>query len=121
MIKVVLANRRTPSPAYVPPAYRAPVATTQQPVSNITLYNETRRRDNIIKALVDECKFSEGQIVLSAVKGEEYVINKICKCYAHMGADAEWPANDNPMIVTITSMKDKTVSFCTTNYLKAKT
>ena len=99
--------------------WKAPPPTTH-PVSNITVYNETRRRDNIIKKLVEDCKFTEGQIVLSAVKEEEFIINKICKCYAHMGSDVDWPVNDNPMIMTITSVKNKTVSFCTTNYLKAK-
>jgi len=120
MIKLVLKDRKPFVPiTYTPPPspWKAPA---QPSVSNITVYNETRRRDNIIKKLVEDCGFVEGQVVLSAVKEEEHVINKICKCYAHMGADVDWPTNDNPMIMTITKVKDKTISFCTTNYLKAK-
>jgi len=119
MLKVVLKDRR-PVVAHIP--YTPPTTAWKAPpaVSNIAVYNETRRRDNIIKALVAECKFTEGQVVLSAVKEEEFLINKICGCYAHMGSDVDWPTNDNPMIVTITKVNDKSVSFCTTNYLKAK-
>ena len=119
MIKLVLKDRR-PVVAHIP--YTPPVSAWKAPptVSNITIYNETRRRDNIIKALVTECGFTEGQVVLSAVKGDEFIVNKICRSYAHMGSDVDWPANDNPMILTITSVKDKVLSFCTTNYLKAK-
>mgnify|MGYP000491083028 CR=1 FL=1 len=70
--------------------------------------------------IISEFSAPKDAIVLSAVKEEEFIINKICTCYAHMGSDVVWPGNDNPMIVTITSVKNKTVSFCTTNYLKAK-
>ena len=122
MIKVVLKDRRPVIPfTYTPPPIPwKPSSPTTHTVSNITVYNETRRRENIIKKLVEECGFTEGQVVLSAVKNEEFIINKICKCYAHLGSTVDWPVSDNPMIVTITSVKDKVVSFCTTNYLEAK-
>jgi len=116
VIKLVLADRRVPPAIPAPVVWKAP----QQAVSNIAVYNESRRRDNIIKKLVEECGFTEGQVVVSAIKGDEYIINKICKCYAHFGSDVDWPANDNPMIITATSVKDKVLSFCTTNYLKVK-
>lgn len=120
MIKVVLKDRKPVVPfTYTPPPWKGP-ATIVHPVSNITVYNETVRRENIIKKLVSECGFTEGQIVLSDVKEEEYIINKICRCYAHLGSNVDWPANDNPMLLTITSVKNTSVSFCTTNYVKAK-
>jgi len=119
LIKVVLKDRIVP-PIPAPWKNLYPNGPTIPAVSNIAVYNETRRRDNIIKELVKECKFTEGEIALSAAANEEYIVHRICKCYAHMGADVEWPASDNPMIVTIIAVKDKTVSFCTTNYLKVK-
>lgn len=124
MIKLILKDRRIPAPyTYQPPSTwvnpNIPKPTTPS-VTNIELYNETRRRENIIKALLAEFKLVEGQVVLSAVGDREYIINKICRTYAHMKSDVDWPKNDNPMIVTITSTKDNSVCFCTTNYLKAK-
>lgn len=121
MIKVVLKDRRSIAPFTYPPLpWKAPTG-APQPVSNIAVFKETARRENIIKKLVSECGFTEGQVVLSDVKEEEeYVINKICRCYAHLGSNVDWPVNDNPMLLTITSVKNTSVSFCTTNYVKAK-
>jgi hypothetical protein len=120
MIKLVLEDRRKPV-VYTPPApWKAPSPVVQPSVTNIAVYNEARRRDNIIKELLKEFKLVEGHIVLAVVSNQEYVINKICRSYVHMGSDVDWPASDNPMIVTITSTKDQSVCFCTTNYLKAK-
>jgi len=124
MIKLELKDRRIPVPyVYTPPApWKNPnvPATTSPTVTNIELYNEARRRENIIKGLLADFKLVEGQIVQAAISGQEFIINKICRTYAHMGANVDWPKNDNPMIVTITSTKDQSVCFCTTNYLKAK-
>lgn len=120
MIKLVLEDRRKPV-VYTPPApWKAPSPVVQPSVTNIAVYNEARRRDNIIKELLKEFKLVEGQIVQAEASGQEYILNKICRSYAHMGNDVDWPASDNPMIVTITSTKDQSVCFCTTNYLKAK-
>jgi len=117
MLKIVLEDRRKPV-VYTPPApWKAP---STPAVTNIAVYNEARRRDNIIKELVKEFKMVEGQIVKPTATNQEYIINAICRSYAHMGNDVDWPASDNPMIVTITSTKDQSVCFCTTNYLKAK-
>ena len=124
MLKIELKDRRVPVPyTYTPPApWKNPnvPVTTAPSVTNIELFNEARRRDNIVKTLVNEFKMTEGQVVLSSVSDKEYIINKICRTYAHMGKEADWPKNDNPMIVTITSTEDGSISFCTTNYLKAK-
>lgn len=120
MIKLVLEDRRKPV-VYTPPTpWKAPSTVVQPSVTNIAVYNEARRRDNIIKELLKDFKLVEGQIVEAAVTGQEFILNKICRSYSHMGADVDWPANDNPMIVTITSTKDQSVCFCTTNYLKTK-
>jgi len=98
MLKVVLIDRRIPVPyTYTPPQpWKNPnvPATTAPAVTNIVLFNEAKRRDNIIKKLVEEFKMVEGQVVLAAVSGQEYVINKICRSYAHMGGADDWPKSD---------------------------
>ena len=117
MLKFVLADRKKPP---VPFVYKAPTVAQQPAAVNIELFNEARRRDNIIKELVKKLPYKVGDKVVPAdpnKKEESATIVGICTTYAHLGHEYTWPKNDNPMIVTARKDKDGTIYFCTTNYL----
>lgn len=122
MLKFTISNRKQPpTPVVWPPKYMGPPV-TQTPAVNVELYREAQRRDKIVKELFKNLQYKAGDDVVPvkcANPDEELAtIVGVCSCYAHMNKDNDWPATDNPLIVTARRKKDNTIYFCTTNYLK---
>lgn len=91
-----------------------------------TLWAETRRRDDIIKRMANDCKYVEGEVVTlhnaeaRAKYGERVTVSKICDSYAkyqNKNNKQDWPKNDLPMIVFARDIKRNISFFCTPNYL----
>lgn len=112
-------NHNTYSPSYLP---------TTALTSNTEMFNEARRRDNVIKNLLKDLKYKEGDHVKPWNQkgvdemGDDCVVIKICDSYAKFGKTEEWPVKDSPlMLVHAFSNKTKTNFHCTPQYLVPKT
>ncbi len=91
-------------------------------VTNLAIYNEAKRRNNIIKQLVKEFKYKSGDVVecknpADQAKWGSCTIISVLDDYQHMEKDHKWPANDNPMIVTASSNVGE-IFYATTNYFQ---
>lgn len=101
----------------------SPVIPNSSPILDTgKLYQEIRRRDGIIKALVKEFKHAVGAEVepkdpIALEKWGKCTIMGICQEYVHLEKDFKWPKNDNPMIVTASSEQGE-IFYATTNYFK---
>lgn len=122
MIITTITNRK--KPAVWPPAPPAPVVNPANLpyVTNLAIYNEAKRRNNIIKELVKSFIYKKGDVVECAnprdtEKWGQCTILNVLDDYQHMEKDHKWPANDNPMIVTAAAENGE-IFFATTNYFK---
>ena len=87
---------------------------------------EAQRRDNVIKALVAKAFFYTGQSVRAhnesdfARDGPARIIGIAGSYKAFIGTDkeADWPNDDNPMIVAARYEKSGQVVNATTNYFR---
>lgn len=121
MIFTTITSRKRPTPpARTPPPV---VNNTALPyVTNLAIYNEAKRRNNIIKQLVKEFKYKSGDVVecknpQDQAKWGSCTIISVLDDYQHMEKDHKWPANDNPMIVTASSNVGE-IFYATTNYFQ---
>lgn len=129
MLKIVVKDRKPKPvfPVYIPPKYVAPVY--QQPKSttppaNEGMWHEVNTRNEIIRKAYVACPFVKGQEVIPFNPEDETkhgccTIIGICATYAEYGKDCEWPAHNNPLILTALTKNNETL-FTTTNYFKAK-
>ena len=117
MLVTKITNRKQPP---VPVVYSPPVSTiSPQPAA---LFNEIRRRENIIAALVKDFKHKVGDYLEPGNQQDfdkwgKCTVLVICDQYIHLGRDFEWPKNDNPMLITASSESGE-IFFATTNYFK---
>jgi hypothetical protein len=81
------------------------------------------RRDRVIKKLVAEIPYVEGEYVTphSPEEREKYgsmiIVEKICDSYAKFGRTEKWPDDDVPFIVQAWSNSKLTRFNCTPGYL----
>ena len=120
MIVRTITNRKKPVVYSTP----APVVnnTALPYVTNLAIYNEAKRRNNIIKQLVKEFKYKSGDVVecknpADQTRWGQCTIISVLDDYQHMEKDHKWPANDNPMIVTASSNVGE-IFYATTNYFQ---
>lgn len=124
MLEFTLKNRKSPFiPTYPKPAV-VPINNNVHQVNGGGSWGEVMRRDKLIKKLALDSNLSVGQVVLpihadDETKYGECVLIGIAKTYTEYGKDMDWPKNDNPMILTLTTSTGETI-FATTNYVKAK-
>jgi hypothetical protein len=95
---------------------------------NLLLYEEWKRRNNIIEALHKECQFKEGD-VCRPVDDKRYTKDGLYKVmsidknfHEYKGTEedenaVDWPKGDNPLIVTAWQIDADKVVNCTTNFL----
>jgi len=120
MIFTTITSRKKPVVYSPPPPV---VNNTALPyVTNLAIYNEAKRRNNIIKQLVKEFKYKSGDVVecknpQDQAKWGSCTIISVLDDYQHMEKDHKWPANDNPMIVTASSNVGE-IFYATTNYFQ---
>lgn len=95
------------------------------PSKTKSIYEESIRRDKIIKDLAAACTFKPGDRV-SFVRasehekyGHEVYVTNIVDSYTKYGKHDKWPSNDYPMIVHCEAKDTKEVFFCTVNMMKA--
>ena len=75
-----------------------------EPKANITL--EVARRNGVVKTLCETFlkNFAVGEKVKlfgnSDMTGDTYIVS-VCKQYTDLGKNEPWPANNNPLIVTL--------------------
>jgi hypothetical protein len=89
----------------------------------LSLIQESKRRDNIIREKARLCPYKVGDNVIpkDAVLKEKYgtmYVAGICKSYAEYGKDTKWPEHDNPLIVTATSEDGLKSMFCSVELLE---
>ena len=150
MIDIKLKSKREPKPHYTYSGYKGytpsthtpsqqtqvhqtPVITqdnnvvklTPQSSANKQMFDEAKRRDEIIKELFSKCTYKENDRVMFSRESDEkkygkhVIVEKILKSYAQWPKNEPWPENDNPMIVhLVVKDKDDERLFCTTNYVK---
>ena len=120
MIFTTITSRKKPVVYSPPPPV---VNNTALPyVTNLAIYNEAKRRNNIIKQLVKEFKYKSGDVVecknpADQTRWGQCTIISVLDDYQHMEKDHKWPANDNPMIVTASSNVGE-IFYATTNYFQ---
>ena len=120
MIFTTITSRKKPVVCSPPPLV---VNNTALPyVTNLAIYNEAKRRNNIIKQLVKEFKYKSGDVVecknpADQTRWGQCTIISVLDDYQHMEKDHKWPANDNPMIVTASSNVGE-IFYATTNYFQ---
>jgi len=124
MLTFTITNREKPV-VYTPAVYQQPVINSV--VANTAaqnLFNEIKRREQVITELVKQFKYNAGDTIIPADEEDfkKYgtcTVMAICDQYIHLGKDFKWPKNDNPMIVTASSEAGE-LFFATTNYFKGK-
>jgi hypothetical protein len=123
VLEFTLKNRKSP---YIPafPKTTPVVYNNQQASNGGSSWSEVLRRDKIIKELANSCGFILGQMVIPVhidddKKYGNCVVIGIARTYTEYGKDVNWPKNDNPMILTLTTENGETI-FATTNFVKAK-
>lgn len=105
---------KAPKPVitYTPKTY--PITPVEKP--NV-IFTTAFERDKVIKELYSSCKYKVGDAVKDK-QDNRYIVHHICQSYAELGGSkGDWPANNNPMIVTICT-PEGVFSFCTTNYVE---
>lgn len=145
MIDITIKSKREQKPHYTYSGYKGNTPTTHtpsqqtqvhQPSNNVVeltpasknnkqLFDEAKRRDEIIKDLFSKCTYKENDRVMfvraadETKYGSHVIVEKILKSYAQWPKNEPWPENDNPMIVHVV-VKDRgdEVLFCTTNMVK---
>ena len=81
------------------------------------------RRDNIVKELATACPLQTGDTAYPHDKKGYHlygacIVVGICRSYKDFSLDEEWPKNDNPFIVSFSSLNNrKDIFLCTSNYL----
>lgn len=128
MITQFIASRKKPLyPSY--PTYTPPVTGKPKHIALTGvvpgLMAEANRRDAICRALGKECLFREHDIIVPWSEKErdemgDCRVTYIADTYVKFGKHNDWPENDNPMIVTIWSDKQKKSFVCTATYGKKK-
>ncbi len=84
------------------------------------------RRDNLVRKMFIECPYRPGDTGFPINKKDYekygvFIVTGILVSYRDTAYDHEWPKNDNPMVVTIKSLKEPThVMFCTPSWLAKK-
>jgi len=123
MIVLTITNRKKPT-VFTPAVVSPPTIQPQNLpyVTNLAIYNEAKRRNNIIKQLVKEFKYKSGDVVecknpADQTRWGNCTIISVLDDYQHMEKDHKWPANDNPMIVTASSNVGE-IFYATTNYFQ---
>lgn len=123
MLEFTLKNRKSPFiPAFPKP--HVPVHNNQQQSNGGSSWAEVLRRDKIIKELAKACGFTVGQVVVPVHIDDDKqygdcIVIGVAHTYTQYGKDVNWPKNDNPMILTLTTQIGETI-FATTNFVKAK-
>lgn len=98
----------------------------QQAMSRKITPAEFVRRDNIVRAMFRDCKWRPGDTGFPINKKDYekygvFVVIGVMTTYRDTSYEHEWPKSDNPMIVTIKSLKDQTqVLFCTPEWVVKK-
>lgn len=125
---------------YVPNKVHTPMQQQQvhqPPVNNVVeltanteavksqkLWDETIRRDKIIRELFAKCPYKVGDQVMFCHEkdekkyGKTLTVTKIIATYAQWSRQEQWPDNDNPMIVHVLVKETAEILFCTTNMVK---
>ena len=81
------------------------------------------RRDNAVRAMFRECSWRPGDTGFPINKKDyekygPFLVTGVMTTYRDTAYDHEWPKSDNPMIVTIKSLKDASqILFCTPLWL----
>lgn len=124
MIDITIPSKREKktfqTTVYQPPWKEA--ANEDKPLVDHKLFQESLRRDKVIKELAKTCKYKIGDIVKPyskgqcAVMGEQVRVEKIVDSYAALGRE-EWPKDDCPKIVHAYSIDQDKHFFCTPAYL----
>lgn len=112
MLVINIPNRKKPTP---------PISYSYTPATP-TLFTELNKRQRIVADQYKACPYAVGDkcVGVAATDKDTYgevEVTHICRTYAELGKDYEWPANDNPLIVTAYSPKAG-LFFCSTNFLK---
>lgn len=89
------------------------------PHSGPGMYAESQRREAVIKKHFKECPYYANEMVRKAGDtAEERTIKVLFICPSYAAYDkADWPANDNPLIV-YAQYANGDKFFCTTNFLE---
>ncbi len=124
IVQTFLSKR--PVPVVVQPSYKTPWFTpqeTQQAMARKITPAEFLRRDELIRLRAAQCPYKAGDTVFP-VRKEDYqqygafVVSGVLNSYKDTAVDYEWSKQDNPLIVTIKSLKDmSTVMFCSSSWL----
>lgn len=115
----LLPVRITEGPWFSPMDY-------QQAQSRKITPSEFVRRDNIVRAMFRDCQWRPGDTGFPINKKDYeksgvFVVIGVMTTYRDTSYDHDWPKNDNPMIVTIKSLKDAaTIFFCTPEWIVKK-
>ena len=124
---VIEISAKKPKPApfvYSGGSYKPPAVTHIPPPSQSSdIQKEVERRCQVVKDLVTNLPYKEGDICEARGEDKEKYgdirILNIARSYAELGAAYEW-RSDNPMLVYATSLKDSSKFFCTVNFLEKK-
>jgi hypothetical protein len=87
---------------------------------------EFLRRDSIVREMFRTCAWRNGDTGFPSNKKDYekygvFIVIGVLSTYRDTSYDHEWPKSDNPMIVTIKSLKDPTqIMFCTPAWLEKK-
>jgi len=122
MIKIILPGRApAPSKPYYPVSTPANTTEIRPLTASRRTVNVVVERDKIIREWAAKCTYKPGDTAYPTSdegreKYGECFVRGIAKSYAEYGNYA-WPKNNNPMIVSAWSTKQKAEFVCTINYL----